>query len=318
MASSQQKVKNDVVFQGNVMSKTNPKYIDLLDEDKPIAGQQYACMSFVSPEKVLKQKEQFYFQEFVRGWDLKQSLEKFHFFMNFVSHKYGIDFDGISQDLQEFVKEEHESLSKSNIEDDYKTFVEQNEDKLQKKFDEVCDFQTNVRGIKIRGVFPSQKEAELRCKMLREVDPNHDVYVGPVGIWVPFHPEAYRTGRVEYMEETLNKIMNEKKKNEESAKLEFEKRVAESKRKAMEENKANADETGATITQTIDGEGNLVSMKNTSTVEDAILGGAEEEKNFAGDNSEVSIANIRNELFEGDVVMDKNTDHGLSKVMKKD
>ena len=35
----------------------NPKYVDLLEEDKPIAGQKFVCVSFVSPEKVLKQKE---------------------------------------------------------------------------------------------------------------------------------------------------------------------------------------------------------------------------------------------------------------------
>ncbi len=37
----------------------------------------------------------------------------------------------------------------------------------------------------------------MRCKLLREVDPNHNVYVGPVGMWMPWEPEAYKTGRVE-------------------------------------------------------------------------------------------------------------------------
>ena len=32
--------------------------VDLLDEDKPIAEQKFACLSFVSPEKILKQKDQ--------------------------------------------------------------------------------------------------------------------------------------------------------------------------------------------------------------------------------------------------------------------
>ena len=32
----------------------NPKYIDLLDEDKDVAGQKFVCVSFVSPEKILK------------------------------------------------------------------------------------------------------------------------------------------------------------------------------------------------------------------------------------------------------------------------
>ena len=28
--------------------------------------------------------------------------------------------------------------------------------------------------MKIRGTFPTLEEAELRCKLLREIDPNHD------------------------------------------------------------------------------------------------------------------------------------------------
>ena len=34
-----------------VNGKNNPKYVDLLEEDKPIAGQKFVCVSFVSPEK---------------------------------------------------------------------------------------------------------------------------------------------------------------------------------------------------------------------------------------------------------------------------
>ena len=41
----------------------NPKYVDLLEEDKPIAGQKFVCVSFVSPENILKQKEVFYYQK---------------------------------------------------------------------------------------------------------------------------------------------------------------------------------------------------------------------------------------------------------------
>ena len=55
----------------------------------------------------------------------------------------------------------------------------------------------SYRGIKIVVYYSSQEEAEMRCKMLRELDPNHDVYVGPIGMWMPWEPEAYKTGRVE-------------------------------------------------------------------------------------------------------------------------
>ena len=34
----------------------NPKYVDLLDEDKPVAGQKFVCISFLSPDKILQKK----------------------------------------------------------------------------------------------------------------------------------------------------------------------------------------------------------------------------------------------------------------------
>ena len=68
----------------------NPKYVDLLEEDKPLAGQKFTCLSFVSPEKILKQKELFYFQEFLKNWDFSKSLEKYHQFLNFVAYKFHI------------------------------------------------------------------------------------------------------------------------------------------------------------------------------------------------------------------------------------
>ena len=39
--------------------------VDYLDVDKPIAGQNYVCLSFVSPDKTLKEKELFLFNKFM-------------------------------------------------------------------------------------------------------------------------------------------------------------------------------------------------------------------------------------------------------------
>ena len=38
------------------------------------------------------------------------------------------------KDFQDFVKEESETLKKSQFEDDYKTFIDKNEQDLEKKF----------------------------------------------------------------------------------------------------------------------------------------------------------------------------------------
>jgi hypothetical protein len=236
--------------------KENPKYVDLLEEDKPIAGQKFVCLSFVSPEKIIKQKDEFLYEEFIKQWDFKKSMEKFTQFLNFIAFKYpSLSFDKLMADFNDFTKEEGDSLKlASSISDDYKTFIDNNEEQLDQKFGELHQFQTSTRGIKVRGVFPTQGEAELRCKLLREVDSNHDIYVGQVGMWVPFHPDAYKTGRVEYMEETLNQLMADKKKNEDMAKHDFEKRVKDAKQKAIEENMKKAEESGNKLTQTINAE----------------------------------------------------------------
>ena len=44
----------------------NPKYVDLLDEDPPIAGQKFAVVSFISPENILKKRELYLFEQFVK------------------------------------------------------------------------------------------------------------------------------------------------------------------------------------------------------------------------------------------------------------
>jgi hypothetical protein len=284
--------------------KKNPKYVDLLEEDKPIAGQKFVCVSFVSPEKILKQKEIFFFEEFLKKWEFNKSMEKFVQFINFISYKYTVSFDDMSNDFKEFVREEKEALSTLSIEDEYKTFIDNNEEELEKKFISAHNFQTCTRGIKIRGAYPTMEEAELRCKMLREIDPNHDVFVGPVGLWMPWDPEAYKTGRVEYMEDELNQLMHEKTKNESNAKTAFEQRLKETKQKAMEDNIKVAEKSGNLLTQTIDENGNLIGINNVNTQELALK-----------DKESISSADICMELFEGENVVVEKTDYGQSKLI---
>ena len=302
--NTQQKSENvNFEHRFNLDGSANPKYVDLLDEDKPLSGQRYACLSFISPEKILKQRDLFNFEAFLKQWDMNKSLQKYNHFMSFLAYKYGLNFDNLTKDLQDFCAEEKENLFTYTIEDDYTNFIDLNEEKLDESFNSTHKFQTSVRGVKVRGCYPSQQEAELRCKLLREVDPNHDVFVGPVGMWMPFHPEAYKTGRVEYLEDELNQLMHEKDKNEKQAKTEFDTRVRETKEKAIADNMKKAIESGNVLTQTINADGQLVSVKDMNTSELSL-------------NENSSLSDIRKELFEGEnVVIDfKNSDHGLSEV----
>ena len=217
-------------------------------------------------------------------------FEKFTQFLNFMSYKYNIKFEDVTNDLNEYLKSEASTFSYTEVSDAYKNFIDKNEERLDNEFNEANQFQTNTRGLKIRGCYGTQGEAELRCKLLREVDPNHNVYVGPVGVWMPWEPEAYKTGRVEYLEEELNQLMNEKIKNEEYAKVEFDKRIRETKENAIKENIKLAKKTGNKLTQNIDKEGNLIGVNNT--IEQSL-----------GEKEEITTADIQRELFEGDNIV---------------
>ncbi len=245
------------------------------------------------------------FGEFIKQYDFNKSMEKFVQFINFVSYKYNINVDELMEEFKTFVDSERNSLT-INVDNDFKNFMDKNNETLEQEFSKLNNYQTSVRGLKIRGVFPTQAEAELRCKMIREVDPNHDVYVGPVGMWLPFHPDAYKTGKVEYLEKELNELMHEKKKNEDIAKVEFDKRVKESKLKAIEENVKKAKESNNRLTQTINEQGDLISVQNANTLERSL-----------GVNA--TMDEIKKELFEGDniVLKNDNNDHGLNNLTQR-
>lgn len=297
-----------------LVDKSDSKeYVDLLDEDKPISGQKYVCLSFISPEDHIKNKNLFYFEKFLANFEFRKTFEKYTQFLNFLSYKYNLDFNKLTKDMEEFVEEEKDKLFLTSLDDEYKSFLDIKEEDLQKEYNNTHQYQTNTRGIKVRGVFGSQEEAELRCKFLRDADPNHDVYVGGVGIWMPFHPEAYKTGRVEYLEKDLNELMAQKKKNDEISKEQFKERVKESKKKAIQENIAKAQKEGNKLMQTIDEEGNLVNADRMDIPGKNLLFGD-------GEGDDVSTADLRKELFEAeDVIVGKqeNNDHGLSQILER-
>ena len=275
----------------------NTKYVDLLDEDKPLSGQKFACISFVSPENILKQKNLYFFEKFLKYWDFSKCMEKSTQFINYMCYKNNLEFTEVMKDFEEFVKSEKNNLIKNNIEEEYATFMDLKEEELEQDFNQINNFQTSVRGLKVRGVYSTQEEAELRCKMLREVDPYHNVYVGPVGMWMPWEPDAYKTGRVEYLEEELNELMKEKNNNDDYAKQQFEKRVLESKKSAIKENVKKAKSTGNKLTQNINKEGDLVGTNNINTIEKSL-----------GEEEDVSQDEVNNKLFKGENVRTTGSD----------
>jgi len=244
--------------------KPNPKYVDLLDEDPKMAGQHWGVFSFLTPGNILKKRENFLFSSFVKQWDWIKSMKKFMDFLHFVAYKYNLNVENLMKDFEEFLKDESDKIKEaSSLEDDFSDFLDKNEEKLTDEFQRDNAFQTSVLGLKARGNFPTYEEASEHAKRTRNRDPNHTTFVGPVGIWIAWDPNPYKTQQIEFMEEQLNQLHKEKMKNEELAKQEFDKRIRETKEKAIRENIEKAMKSGNKLTQSITETGELIGVKET-------------------------------------------------------
>lgn len=188
---------------------------DFLEVDPKIPGQNFACLSFVSPEKVLKQKE-------------------VYFTTKFLEHFFNSD--------DQYTKDTREKLMEGSMKFDYetiKTFYEDwkytRNNVLDEDFYKMNDYRTTIRGLKVRGVYDTHKEANVRAQVLRRKDPNFNVFVGQVGYWLPWDPECEQVPEQEYQEDMLNDLVKKYKDNLESKDDMYEKLKDERIKKAKEE-----------------------------------------------------------------------------------
>jgi hypothetical protein len=75
------------------------------------------------------------------------------------------------------------------------------------------DYKTSMRGLKVRGVYDTYKEANVRAQVLRKKDPSFNVFVGQVGYWLPWDPECESVPEQEYQEGQLNELVKKYKEN---------------------------------------------------------------------------------------------------------
>jgi hypothetical protein len=76
----------------------------------------------------------------------------------------------------------------------------------------------NVRGLKVRGVFDDMKSATEHAKKLQSEDPLFHIFVGEVGKWLPFNPDADAIKDQNYYEDGLQSLMKNHIENREKAK----------------------------------------------------------------------------------------------------
>jgi hypothetical protein len=201
------------------------KDFDYLDEDKPIRGQNYVLLSFLSPEEVLVKKEAFYFTRFL--------------------NQFGKDmttlFDGLrakfpeSKDMIDTIHNNHKYLSDPiEMNEQYKFFKSVNSSEIEADFHRDNNFQTSIRGIKVRGTFDTIDEAKSRSEFLKKIDNKFDIFIGQVGCWCPWSPNPNDLQSQEFGETQLNTLMKKYKENMDNKDEVFEER----KQTAM---KANTD-----------------------------------------------------------------------------
>jgi hypothetical protein len=263
------------------MSKPTEREFDHLEADKEIPGQRYACLSFVSPNKVLKDKSVFMFSQFLKDYEIQYKIRATETFLmaeaakvqealssaqdllenlvvkgtaatnadisgvlNTISTTRGTLTRDVAADLEAHVKANIADFKTTTIQDAYETFLFKNKKKLEEDFFAKNEFRTTVRGLKVRGTYDTYAEAVGRAKTLQKLDPSFNVYVGQVGFWLPWDPEPSDVADQEYADDQLNQLMKRYKENE-SQRDEF---YEEMKRTRIGEKKTKeADGAGAAI-----------------------------------------------------------------------
>ena len=215
---------------------------DFLEEDQEIPGQKFFLVSFLSPEKVLANKDTYFFTQFVKDYEIQYKTKQFESFLasqvkaiNDKLEQEAVKFEkadlsGAAQlcresvmpiehyvaNVEQYVRKNLKEITTTKIQEDFDDFLFKNRVKLEDEFYAQNNFRTTVRGFKIRGVYGQQGEAVARSKKLQRTDPIHNIYVAEVGKWIPWDPNPNDITDQEYAEEQLNTLMKKYKENEEA------------------------------------------------------------------------------------------------------
>ena len=199
----------------------NNSLVDYLDEDPEVPTQKYCIVSFLSPEKIVKQKQEFMFEEFVKFMDYDWKVKGLEHFMAFLAKKYSLKVEDLIADAAEFGKVREKEIRETDVPEQWQVFLLKHEKELQEKFDNSVEFKTNVRGVKIRRCFATVEEAQVMAKVFQRKYPKDNLFIGKVGAWLPWDPSEHLMPEVEYAEKELNELMRRYKENEANKEMFF-------------------------------------------------------------------------------------------------
>jgi len=225
---------------------------DFLEEDPEIRSQKFVLLSFLSPENVLEKKDEFFFGEFVKQYEIDYKIRNLETFLVSVvrgindkltkeadkmdasgvdlsgaaltalneaaalCRKSRLNIGGILETYTGYVKENDKEIRKTSIKDAYDDFLFKNQTKLEEEFFTKNEFRTSIRGLKVRGVTGTHGEAVAMSKKLQRSDTIHNIFLGEVGKWLPWDPKPHQVADQEYAEDQLNTLMKRYKDNEDA------------------------------------------------------------------------------------------------------
>merc|ERR1711865_582410 len=186
---------------------------DFLSVDSPIPGQNYVCLSFVSPETLMKNKEVYTVKHFLN--ELLNNDDK----KNLILNQDTLTYTQVSE-LYEGHKLEYSTV-------------------INKEFDEANDYSTSLRCMKVRGIYDTLKKAKYRAQKLQNTDKNFNVFVGQVGYWLPWDPDPNQMKDQEFMNDKLNELMKKYQENKDHKDYVFDKSTKDRINKAREKSNQN-------------------------------------------------------------------------------
>jgi len=227
---------------------------DFLNEDPEISSQKVVLLSFLSPEKILANKDIFFFQQFIKDYAIQWRTTKLEAWLaeqvSSLNNKIeglagklesqgslGADADAsgvtpfsiandirqnllrvdrLVEEFQQYTRKNTREITQSSLQEEYDNFLYKNDKALEEEFFKQNNFRTTIRGIKVRGVFSSEAEASVRAKRLQKSDPSFNIYMGHVGKWMAWEPDVSKITDQEYANDELNTLMKKYRENEES------------------------------------------------------------------------------------------------------
>lgn len=224
-----------------------------LEGDEEIRGQKYVCLSFLTPNRgILRNKDLFFFSKFMEFYEMDHKISATEsFIMKTFNNMQGTlsdvemdlrnaQFDDVSgaqatvialsekltklrgtigrlttTDLDAHVKAHLSDYRESAIVESYEKYMIKNRQRLEDEFHKQKNFQTTMHGLKVRGIYSNQEQANARAKALNKKDPYFNVYVADVGEWLPWDPDPDDVKDQEYQSDDLNKLMKSYRENAE-------------------------------------------------------------------------------------------------------